>query len=801
MKFSLNWLAQDLETEASVGEIAETLTMIGLEVESIEDRAKGMEDFVTARVLEAGPHPNADRLKLCRVDNGTEVLEVVCGAPNARDGLIGVFAGAGTYIPGIDATLKKSKIRGVTSNGMLLSEKEMGLSDDHEGIVELPADTPIGVPAVKIMGLGDPLFDIAITPNRGDCLGVRGIARDLAAAGIGTLKPLDIEPVPGSFESPVKVHLDFTPESASACPYFAGRMIRGVKNGQSPAWLREKLEAIGLRPISALVDITNLMTIALSRPLHVFDVGKLNGHIHVRLAREGETLLALDGKEYALDPEMTVIADEQHAEALGGVMGGEATGCTEETVDVFLESAYFDPVRTAATGRKLNLQSDARFRFERGVDPAFAVPGMELASKLILGICGGEASEPVIAGAEPEWKRDYDLRHGRVAELGGVEVDGEETVRILGDLGFTVKDGDGAWTVGVPSWRPDVVGEADLVEEVVRIHGYDKVPTVHLQRPTALPQPALDLAQHHRVLARRALAARGLTEAVTFSFLPAAEAEQFGGVEDALRLVNPISSDLDVMRPCLLPNLISAAARNADRGSPDLGLFEVGPQFADETPEGQAMVGAGLRAGAWAPRNWHILARGVDAFDAKGDALAVLGALGAPVASARLSSPAPAWYHPGRSGVLMLGPKTVLAQFGEIHPGIAASMGIEGPLAGFEIFLDNLPLPKSGKGAARANLDISPYQAVERDFAFVVDESVAAEAVLAAAGGVDKGLIEGVRLFDLFTGGNLGEAKKSLAIAVTLQPRDKTMTDAEIEAVSDKIVAAVIKKTGGVLRG
>ncbi len=800
MKFSLNWLAQDLDTDASADEISKTLTMIGLEVESIEDRAKGLEAFVTARVLEAKPHPNADRLKLCRVDNGTEILEVVCGAPNARDGMIGVFAGAGTYIPGIDVTLKKSKIRGVTSNGMLLSEKEMGLSEDHEGIVDLKASTPIGQPVAEIMGLGDPVFDIAITPNRGDCLGVRGIARDLAAAGIGTLKPLDIKPVKGSFESPIQVHLDFTPETASACPHFAGRLIRGVENKQSPAWLREKLEAIGLRPISALVDITNLMTIALSRPLHVFDADKLNGHIHVRLAKPGEKLLALDGKEYELDGEMTVIADEKHGEALGGVMGGEVTGCTDGTVNVFLESAYFDPVRTAATGRKLNLQSDARFRFERGVDPAFSVPGMELASKLIMDICGGEASEPVIAGNEPDWRRSYDLRHGRVAQLGGVEVDAAETKRILGDLGFDVEDGDGAWRVGVPSWRPDVVGEADLVEEVVRIHGYGKVPTVHLTPPTALPQPALDTAQHRRVLARRAMAARGLTEAVTYSFISSDQAELFGPVPDNLRLVNPISSELDVMRPSMLPGLIAAAARNADKGSPDLALFEVGPQFADETPEGQSILGTGLRAGASGPRNWLDKARPVDAFDAKGDAIAVLQSLGAPAQSARLTSPAPGWYHPGRSGVLSLGPKTVLAQFGEIHPHVLAEMGAAGPMAGFEIFLDNIPLPKAGKGSARANLEISPYQAVERDFAFVIDEAVSAQAVLSAAQGVDKGLIEQVRLFDLFTGGNLGDGKKSVAIGVTMQPRDKTMAEAEIEAVSDKIIAAVVKKTGGELR-
>ena len=800
MKFSLQWLKQDLETDASVDEIAATLTMIGLEIEGIENPGEALKDFVVGHVVECAPHPDADRLKVCQVNNGEETFEVVCGAPNARKGMKGVFAGDGMYIPGIDVKLKKTKIRGVVSNGMLLSEREMGLSDDHEGIVDLPEDTPIGASAVEVMGLDDPVFDVGITPNRGDCLGVRGIARDLAAAGLGTLKPLEIKPVEGTFESPIKVHLDFDDADKDACPYFVGRYIRGVKNGPSPDWLAEKLVRIGLRPISALVDVTNLMTIAVDRPLHVFDADKVQGDLHVRMSKKGEKLLALDGKEYTLDDEMTVIADEKMAEALGGVMGGEVSGCTEDTVNVFVESAYFDPVRTAATGRKLNLQSDARFRFERGIDPEFAEPGMELATKLITQMCGGEASKLVIAGGQPDWQRSYTLRPERVRTLGGIDISAEKSKQILIDLGFTVTDKDGAFDCAVPAWRHDVVGEADLVEEIVRIHGYDEIPAVPLERTTPLPQPAVNLEQQRRATARRALATRGMNEAVTYSFLPAAQAELFGGAPDSINLVNPISADLDVMRPSLLPNLIAAAGRNADRGFPDLSLFEVGPQYAGEGPDDQAMVAAGIRTGSTAPRDWSGAARPADAFDAKADALAVLTALGAPIANAQIKNDSADWFHPGRNGSISLGPN-LLTRFGEIHPNVLRALDVSGPMVGFEIFLQNIPEPKAGKGPARANLELSPFQPLERDFAFIVDDSVAADAVIRAASNADKNLITGVRLFDVFTGEAVGADKKSVAIAVTLQPTEATLTDAEIEAVSDKIVAGVSKQTGGVLRG
>ncbi len=799
MKFTFAWLKEHLETEAPLAEIVERLTMIGLEVDSVSDRAEGLEEFVAARVLEAKPHPNADRLKVCRVDTGSGTFEIVCGAPNARTGMMGVFAATGAYIPGIGLELKKASIRGVESNGMLLSEREMGLSDEHQGIVELPEDTPLGASAVAVMGLDDAVIDVEVTPNRGDCLGVRGIARDLAAAGLGTLKPVDATPLEGTFDSPLAVHLDFTPETADACPYFVGRYIRGVRNVESPGWLKDRLLAVGLRPITALVDITNLLTIGLCRPLHVFDADKVNGDIHVRLARSGEMLPALNGKVYELDAEMTVIADDHEAEALGGVMGGERTGCTENTVNVFLESALFDPLRTAATGRRLNLQSDARFRFERGIDPAFLVDGMEIGSRLIVEMCGGEPSRPVIAGVEPDWKREVALRPDRVRALGGVEVSAEETGRILSTLGFEAVGGK-RYRYCVPSWRNDIVGEADLVEEVTRIHGFDRIEPVSLERDAALPHPALNALQRRRADARRALAGRGMVEAVTLSFLAADHAALFGGVADAVRLVNPISSDLDVMRPSPLPNLIAACGRNADRGIADGALFEIGPRYAGDAPEDQDTVAAGVRSGSAGERNWAQPPRPVDVFDAKADAIAVLARLGLPADSLQVAPEAPSWYHPGRSGSLRLGPKTVLAEFGEIHPRVLRRMGVKGPVAGFEVLLDRLPKPKPRKNAAKPHLDLSSLQPVERDFAFVLDDAVPAAAVLRAARGADRKLIAGVGVFDVFGGGSLGAGKKSLAISVTLQPTGKTLTDAEIEAVAERVVAAVEKATGGVLR-
>ncbi|MBP2313608.1 phenylalanine--tRNA ligase subunit beta [Azospirillum soli] len=802
MKFTLSWLKDHLETDATLDQIVEKLTALGLEVESVEDRSKELAPFRVAHVVSAEKHPDADKLRVLVVDTGTEKLQVVCGAPNARVGLKGVFAPEGTYVPGSDITLKKGVIRGVESNGMMCSERELKLSEEHNGIIELPDDAPVGVPFAEYAGLGDPVIDISLTPDRADCAGVRGIARDLAAAGLGRLKPLmdgplNAEPVKGSFPSPLGVSI----ERPDACPMFVGRTIRGVKNGPSPKWLRDKLTAIGLRPISALVDITNYLTFDSARPLHVFDADKVKGGILVRMGRPGETLKALNGKEYELDGEMTVVADHERAESLAGIVGGEDTGCTDATVNVFVEAALFDPVRTAQTGRRLGAESDARYRFERGVDPAAVVQGMERATRLILEICGGEASELVVAGQEPEWHRTLPLRPGRVASLGGVDLPRDEQVRILMDLGCTIEreDVDGTLRIVPPSWRADIHGEADLVEEVLRVHGFDAIPATPLPRDSVLTRPALSTKQRRVGLAKRTLAVRGLSEAVTWSFMSAPVAELFGGVDAGLKLLNPISADLDVMRPSILGNLIQAAGRNADRGLADIGLFEVGPAFRKPTPDGQDIVAAGIRAGNAVPRHWAVKARGVDAFDAKADALAVLEAAGAPTANLQVTTDAPNWYHPGRSGVLRLGP-TVMARFGEIHPLVLDTLGVKGPVVGFEVFLDAIPLPKKKGGTAKPLVQLSPFQPVERDFAFAVGKDVEADKIVRAAKGADKALVKDVAVFDVYQGPGVEEGKKSVAVSVTLQPTDRTLTEEDIEAIGQKIVAAVAKATGGSLR-
>ncbi|WP_119460847.1 phenylalanine--tRNA ligase subunit beta [Rhodospirillaceae bacterium SYSU D60014] len=797
MKFTLSWLKDHLETEAGIEEITRRLTALGLEVEGVEDRAKDFAGFTVGHVTDCAPHPNADRLRVCMVETGSGTVQVVCGAPNARAGMKGVFAPAGSRIPGTGLDLKKGVIRGVESNGMLCSAREMGLGEDHDGIIELPADALVGQPFAAVMGLDDPVIDIAITPDRADCLGVRGVARDLAAAGVGRLKPAKLDPVPGRFESPIRWHRDFPEGAGDACPMVVGRYFRNLRNGPSPKWLQDRLTAIGLRPISALVDITNYVTFDLGRPLHVFDAAKLAGDLTMRFAREGEEILALDDRTYRLDPSMVVIADAKGVHGIGGVMGGELTGCTTETTEMFLEVALFDPVRVAATGRKLGIESDARYRFERGVDPVSAEWGAEVAARLVLEICGGEASETVSAGAMPAWQRQLSLRPERVSGLGGLDLPEAESVRILDALGFEVERQDGRLSAAVPSWRGDVEGEADLVEEVVRVAGYDRIPAVPLERTTPLPEPALTPAQRRTGLAKRTLAARGMLEAVTYSFMPGDLAELFGGGD--VRLANPISADLDAMRPSILPNLLTAAARNATRGFPDVALFEVGPQYADETPEGQSLAASGLRTGQTGPRHWQAPPRAVDAFDAKADAQAVLAACGAPVDNLQVTTDAPSWYHPGRSGVLRLGP-TVLACFGELHPRILRRLDLKGPVVAFEAVLDRVPLPRGKGGAARPLLQASPFQPVERDFAFVVDEGVPADKLIRAAKGADKALIAAVGVFDVYSGPNIGEGKKSIALSVTLQPTAQTLTDAEIEAVSAKIVAAVAKATGGELR-
>ncbi len=800
MKFTLGWLKDHLATDAPLDDIVERLTMLGLEVEGVENPATDFADFRAARVVEAKQHPDADRLRVCVVDTGSGTVQVVCGAPNARTGLKGVFAPAGSYVPGTALLLKKSKIRGVESNGMLLSERELGLSDEHAGIIELPEDTPVGAPIAAVLGLDEPVIELAVTPNRGDCLGVRGVARDLAAAGVGTLKPFKDEAVPGRFKSPVQWRRDFPAGAGDACPMVVGRAFRGVKNGPSPKWLQDRLKAIGLRPISALVDITNYITFDLCRPLHVFDLARVSGDLTMRFARDGETLQALDGRTYMLEDGMTVIADPTGVKAIAGIMGGEASGCTEDTTELFLEVALFDPIRTAMTGRKLGINSDARYRFERGLDPQSALWGAEVAARMILDLCGGEASELTVAGEMPSWHRSATLRPERLKTFGGADVPQDAAVAILDRLGFETEVEKGRIVAGIPSWRPDVEGEHCLVEEVLRVHGFDNIPAVSLSRVTALPEPALTPAQRRVALARRQLAGRGMMEAVTWSFMAAAQARLFADIPETLRLANPISAELDVMRPSILANLATAAKRNADRGFADVALFEIGPAWRDDTPAGQDTVAAGLRHGGVAPRHWDVRARPVDAFDAKADALAVLAAVGAPVENLQTDRTAPGYYHPGRSGVLRLGPN-VLAQFGELHPSVLRGLDVDGPAVGFEVFLGRVPLPKAKTGRARPPLDASPFQPVSRDFAFVVAADVPAESVVRAAQSAEKGLITDVTVFDVFEGEALGVGRKSVAISVTLQPRQATMTDAEIDAVAAKIVANVEKRAGGVLRG
>jgi phenylalanyl-tRNA synthetase beta chain len=804
MKFTYAWLKEHLDTKAGVEKIADTLTRIGLEVEKLFDPRTALAPFRVAEVMTCEKHPNADKLIVCEVDTGTERLQVVCGAPNARAGMKGVFAPVGSYVPGIDLTLTKAKIRGVESNGMLLSERELEISDEHTGIIELAPDARVGSPAAAALGLDDAVIEVAITPNRPDCLGVRGIARDLAAAGLGKLKKDAVKPVKGSFPNPTPIMLEFDRETADASPVFAGRLLRNARNGPSPEWLQRRLKAIGLRPINALVDITNYISYDRGRPLHVYDADKLHGAIRARLGRKGESFLALDGKIYEVDGDMCVIADDRAVLGLGGVIGGEETGVTESTTEVFIESAYFDPKRTARTGRRLNIQSDARYRFERGVDPEFVVPGLEFATELMLQLCGGEASKITIAGKPPKANRPFKFDLDLIERLSGLALEPRKIKQLLGALGIEL-DGKGKHLKAAPpSWRPDITGPADLVEEVVRLTGVDKVPATAMARSAGVARPVLTESQRRQRLARRVLAARGFVEAVTWSFIAPEHAKPFGGGAAELLLSNPISTELAAMRPSLLPGLITAAQRNRDRGFSDGALFELGQAYRGARPEDQFIAASGVRFGHSAPsgsgRHWSGEAPAADVFGAKEDAVAALSALGLDQASLTVTREAPSWFHPGRSGTLKLGPKTVLAVFGEFHPDLLAELRIDPPLAGFELYLDALPADRQ-KGTARPALETSDLQPVRRDFAFLLDREVAAGDVVRAAASADRALISETRVFDVFTGQGVPEGKKSLAIEVTLQPREKTLTDAEIEAVAAKIVAAVTKATRGELRG
>jgi phenylalanyl-tRNA synthetase beta chain len=804
MKFTLAWLKEHLDTEQPLSAIVDKLTMIGLEVESVTDRGKLLAPFTIASVISAEQHPNADRLRVCMVDTGAgEPVQVVCGAPNARAGMKGVFVPPGAFIPGKNMTLGVGNIRGVESRGMLVSAFELQISDDHEGIIELPGDAPVGVNYAAWASLDDPVIEISLTPNRADCTGVSGIARDLAAAGMGKLKDPPIKPIEGRFPCPVKVTLDFG-ATPSLCPAFALRLVRGVRNGPSPDWLQRRLIAIGLRPINALVDITNFITYDRGRPLHVFDAAKVHGNLTVRRARDGESLVALDGKRYTLDDTICVIADEQGVESLAGIMGGEATGCSEMTTDVLIESALWEPLNIAQSGRKLGIVSDARYRFERGVDPAFMLPGLELATAMVHELCGGEPSEVTVAGKPevPEHVIDFPLHE--VRRLAGIEVDLTEIKRMLGALGFAVAGDGRSVKVTVPSWRADVHGKADLVEEVVRIVGVDRIPATPFDRGEAPRKPVLTPIQLRTRKAKRALAARGMVEAVAWSFIAKPQAELFGGGKPELALANPIASDLSDMRPSLISGLLAAAQKNADRGVADVALFEVGQIFRGDRPEDQLTAAGGVRRGLAKPagigRHWSAPAAEVDAFDAKADALAVLVAAGAPAQALQIVPGGPAWLHPGRSGTIQIGPQNVLGHFGELHPRTLEALDAEGPVVAFEVILETIPEPKPKPTRAKPVLELFPFQPVARDFAFVVDRTVKAADILRATQSVDRKLIANVTVFDVYEGKGIEPGKKSVAIAVTLQPREKTMTDEEIDAVAAKIVAEVGKRTGGALR-
>ncbi|GAB4357919.1 MAG: phenylalanine--tRNA ligase subunit beta [Oricola sp.] len=801
MKFTLSWLKDHLETDATLDEIVEKLTNIGLEVEAVDDKAV-FRPFVIAKVLTAEQHPDADRLRVLSVDTGDgKPVQVVCGAPNARAGLIGAFAAPGTYVPGIDVTLSVGKIRGVESHGMMCSERELQMSDEHSGIIELPEDAPVGTSFAAWAGLDDPVIEIGLTPDRADCTGVAGIARDLAAAGLGRLKTPDVKPAKGEGECPVKV----TIEEPDLCPGFALRMVRGVKNGPSPAWLQRRLIAIGLRPINALVDITNYITFDRGRPLHVFDAGKVAGNLVVRRARDGEKVLALDGREYELTPDMCVIADGRGVESIAGIMGGEESGCDGNTTDVLIESALWNEMNVARTGRDLGIITDARYRFERGVDPEFMVGGMELATAMVLEFCGGTPSEPEIVGYKGYEPRVIRFPFAEVRRLVGIEVPADEQTAILRRLGFGVSGSGVEVDVTIPSWRMhDVAHKADIVEEVMRIHGEDNIDPQPLPSHGAVNAKILTTLQIRTRLAKRALAVRGMMEAVSWSFIPAAHAGLFGGGAAGLKLANPIAADMSDMRPSLLPGLLVAAQRNADHGVGDVALFEVGATWESDEPDGQRRVAGGIRRGtaglAGGGRHWAGNGDPVGVFDAKADALAALEACGAPVANLQVEAGGPAWYHPGRSGVIKLGPKVVLGHFGEFHPKVLEALDVSGALCGFEVFIDALPEPKRKPTRTKPKLEISPFQMLRRDYAFVVDRDVTAQAVMRAVAGADRKLIANVNVFDVFEGASLGEGKKSLALEVSIQPVERTLTDEDLEALSARIVDNV-GKVGGVLRG
>ncbi|MET3588984.1 phenylalanyl-tRNA synthetase beta chain [Bartonella silvatica] len=803
MKFTLSWLKDHLETDASLDEICDKLTAIGLEVDHVDDRS-ALKGFVIAKVLTAIKHPDAYRLQILSVDTGgAEPKQIVCGAPNACAGLVGVLALPGTYVPGLDVTLSVGKIRGVESFGMMCSWDELELSSEHDGIIELPEDAPIGDSFAAYAGLDDPIIDIGLTPNRSDCTGVRGIARDLAAAGMGQLKELSLPQLDTSFETPLNVSLDFS-QSASLCLGFAWREVRNVQNGASPQWMQQRLSAIGLRPINTLVDMTNYISFDLGRPLHVFDADKIKGNLQVRCAREGEQLQAINGKVYHLGIKDCVIADEESVVSIAGIMGGERTGCDETTRRVIIEFALWDMQSIARTGRALGLISDARYRFERGVDPAFMETGLDIATELTLRLCGGEASKAKIVGYQkPEIKKIV-FPFSEIKRLTHLEIEREQVMTILTKLGFCVEGKGDVVTVKVPTWRPDVGGKADLVEEVMRIYGLDKIEPIPLENLAEAKDQFFTDSQLRSRVTRLALVHRGMKEAVTWSFISEKQAQAFGGGQEQLKLMNPISADMSVMRPSLLPSLLVAAQRNADRGFSDLAFFEVSNIYEDDTPDKQQYVAGGIRRGTerfeGAGRFWNGNAVAVDVFDAKADALAVLEACGVDIGKVQIEAGAPDWYHPGRSGVIKLGSKIILGFFGVFHPATLEKLDVSGPICGFEIFLDHIPASKRKTTKNHFPLKLSAFQMVKRDFAFLVDKTVASSLIVRAARGADKKLINSVQVFDIFEDSSLGKDKKSVAIEITIQPMERTLTDEDLEKLALKVVESVTKATGAYLR-
>ncbi len=794
MKFTLSWLKEHLDTNASVEEIAETLTKIGLEVEEVYNPASALNGFITAEVETYEKHPDSDHLGLLCVNTGTEKLQVVCGAPNCKQGLKGIFAPVGTTIPCYNEKLKVGKIRGIESFGMMCTERELGVGEDHNGIIELPSDTPIGLPASKVLNI-DPVIEISITPNRAECLGVRGVARDLAAAGLGKLKPLNITHQEGSYTSPIAV----TIQDQSACPTYVGRYIKGVNNkAETPKWLKDRLTAIGLRPISPLVDITNYINYDMARPLHVFDADKLNGNICVRMAQDGEKFVSLEEKEYSLDCQSLGICDNDGIQCLGGIMGGQEKGVSDNTTNVFLECALFTPECIARTGRKFQIDSDSRYRYERWVDPCSNILGSDYATQMIIDICGGKVSQMQVVGNEDCPERVAYIRPSRIKDLIGLDVSKEKIIEILNNLGFRTSEENGKIKAISPTWRGDIEGEHDLVEEVVRMIGLDNIPAQSLPN-TNFPSQTLRPEQRRVVTAKHELASRGMLETVTWSFTDSKLAENFRKGNEAVLLHNPIAADLDEMRPSILPNLLIAIKNNIARGYANLALFEVGPEFFGRKPGEQQWVAGGVRCGMTSKKDWNSSARAYDVFDAKADAIATIAAANGPWDNAQISTDAPNYYHPGRSGAMRLG-KNVIAYFGELHPSILKKFGIKQRVYAFEVFLDKIPLPRGTQGKAKKKLELSQFQSVDKDFAFVVDKSVKAADLMATAKIADRDHITDVRIFDVYEGDNLPSGKKSIALSVTFQPKDKTFSDQELSYMMEKVETSVASKYGAELR-